>query len=60
MDNLSKVRQPYCSPVLRPLGTLADVTQGLSSTGDKDSSGAPYCGRDGGDYPGTGGSGASL
>jgi hypothetical protein len=61
MDNSGRARQPYRSPVLRPLGTLTDLTQGFKKSGPQDNPSTSYCGfGHEGEEPGTGGSGLSV
>jgi hypothetical protein len=59
MDVEPKVRQPYQTPVLRPLGTLTELTQGIYKEGPQDNGGTPYCGHEGEEH-GTGGSGIPV
>ncbi len=59
MNSDGNSRQPYQSPVLRPLGTLAELTQGIYKTGPQDNGSSPYCAQVG-EEPGTGGSGLAV
>ena len=58
MDNSGKAKQPYRSPVLKPLGTLTELTQAFCKSGPSDNGQAPYVAEF--EQPGTGGSGADF